>query len=205
MFNIVRTVKPATLPVSLDEMKLHLGFEDDGKDLYIKALLQSAVDDLDGYEGALGRALVDQTWRCSVRQWCERIRFPLSPLRSVLAIKYYDQANEQRTLDRANYTVNAVADSQAQGGFRYEPLADALGPYVRWTQAAVIPGLYPRDDAIEVTFVAGYGAPAAVPENIKTAIKFHVERHFGSLTPEEMAAFEQAENRLLGKLRRIGL
>lgn len=200
----VRTVPPAQLAVSLQEAKAQLRYEDDDRDEHIKSLIETAIADLEGYNGASGLAFLDQTWSFVLPYWDCRISFPLGPVRSVLSIKYWDTANAQQTLDRANYTVASIADASVAGGTRYAPLRDPYGWYVRWTQNAVWPPLYWRDDAIEVTFLAGFGASTDdVPAPIKSAVKLQVERLFGARTPDEIASIETAERALIDKIRRI--
>jgi uncharacterized phiE125 gp8 family phage protein len=83
------------------------------------------------------------------------IRLPLGPVQSVTTVKYYNSANSQATLSTANYAL----------------YTDALGPYVGWLYGYSVPSLYARADAIEVTFIAGYGdEPKDVPAPIRHAI-----------------------------------
>jgi uncharacterized phiE125 gp8 family phage protein len=89
-----------------------------------------------------GQALITQTWKVNLCGWpCDGIRLPLGPVQSVTTVKYYNSANSQATLSTANYAL----------------YTDALGPYIGWLHGYSVPSLYPRADAIEVTFVAGYG------------------------------------------------
>jgi uncharacterized phiE125 gp8 family phage protein len=153
----VRTVAPTLTPVSLEEAKDHVGaaeYDDDNRK--IEGYIDAAVAYLDGYSGILGRALITQTWKVNLCGWpCDGIRLPLGPVQSVTAVKYYNSANSQETLSAANYAL----------------YTDALGPFIGWLYGYSVPSLYSRADAIEVTFVAGYGdEPKDVPAPIRRAI-----------------------------------
>jgi uncharacterized phiE125 gp8 family phage protein len=171
----VRTVAPAKLPVSLEEAKKHLRYDDDDEDMLIESLIAAATANLDGYEGKLGRCLITQKWKINLPEWpcyshgpgiatpmVERTgrmtRLPLAPVTAIDSVKYYGTANVQQTL--------------ASGG--YALLEDVMSPYVRWLTGlniAPLPSLFDRDDAVEIIFTAGYGELTTdVPADIKAAI-----------------------------------
>lgn len=56
---------PASLPVTLAEMKAHMNVAHDDDDVDIQARIASAVADLDGI-GLLGRCIMPQTWAMEV-------------------------------------------------------------------------------------------------------------------------------------------
>jgi uncharacterized phiE125 gp8 family phage protein len=151
----VRTVAPAETPISLAEAKAHLGVTDSSRDAMITALIQAATDCLDGWSGILGRALVTQTWRVDMRSWpgCRFLRLPLTPVQSV-SVAYSDTANVDQVFASGNYSLHS----------------DGVGPFVLLGDSVSWPSVYSRADAIRVTFVAGYGAAAAVPAPIKQAL-----------------------------------
>jgi len=116
-----------------------------------------------------GRALVTQTWLLRLDSFCVPVGGtvvywdcrhgwtlspPLAPFQSVTWIKYYDTAGVQQTLSASLYT--AVA-SQVRGR-----IVAAAG--TSW------PATQSRPQAVEVKFVAGYGAAAAVPSEIKARV-----------------------------------
>lgn len=153
----VQTVAPAAALITREEAKRHCRIEllEPDDDAVVDGLILTAMAMLDGYSGILGRALINQTWRLNLRCWpgC-RIRLPFSPVSAVTSIKYYDTANVQQTLASSNWAL----------------IEDALSPAAEWAATASLPSLYDRPDAIEVLFVAGYGAAASdVPAAIKHA------------------------------------
>lgn len=155
----VRTVAPTETPVTLAEAKAHVrASEFDDDDAFITALIDAATAHVDGYTGILGRALVTQTWRHDFCEWPADgvLRLPLAPVASITSVKYSDA-------DNAEQTVTASGN--------YALLADARGPFARFTSGFTAPALYDeRQDRVRVTYVAGYGAATAVPAAIKAAM-----------------------------------
>jgi uncharacterized phiE125 gp8 family phage protein len=176
---------PAETPVSLSEAKAHLRVDFSEDDTLIGSLIAAAVSHLDGYSGVLSRALVTQTWRADFMRWPESdriLRLPLAPVASVTSVKYFDASNVEQTLSASG---------------NYALLTDHIGPYLRFTPSFTAPTLYDeRDDAVRVTFVAGFGNATAVPQAIKAAILFMVADLYaqretfsaGSMAPVPMSA-----------------
>jgi uncharacterized phiE125 gp8 family phage protein len=164
---------PLVRPFTLDEVKAHLRVENDDDDLLILSMMDAAVAHLDGRDGWLGRALVEQTWELALDRFPLCIELPLPPLISVDSITYIDVNGDTVTIDPDKYQV--VVE-----GFR---------------KAMVVPAYrlvwpVPRDvrQAVRVTFTAGYATVSpdspieltgTVPANLVTALKFHVEMLYG--------------------------
>jgi len=153
---------PAETPVTLAEVKAHLRVLNTSSDDYITSLILAATQYLEGRHGILGRSLVTQTWQTRLDRfpWRSgaRIELPLPPLQSVAWVKYVDLNGTETTLAPELYQV----DAQHMVG-RIRP---AYG--TQW------PATLDDEGAVRIQFVAGYGAPAAVPETIKQAIKLLV-------------------------------
>lgn len=157
----LKLVQHATaLPVASEDVKSDLGYNanDTAVDSKVDSLILAATAYVSGPDGVLGKALVSQTWSVSVP--CAgrggRIEIPLTPVKSVESIKYFDPAGDEQTLTTDNFHLFGDEDRAY-----IEPKADTV-----W------PGVYDRPDAITITFVAGFGDSAeSVPENIKQAIR----------------------------------
>lgn len=54
---------PASLPVEMPAMRLHLRVDHTEDDTLIEALVASATAHLDGWTGVLGRCIMPQTWK----------------------------------------------------------------------------------------------------------------------------------------------
>ncbi len=159
MLKPVLITPPAELAVSVAEAKAHLRVEHSDDDTLISAMVKAAIGALDGWTGVLGRCLVTQTWRQDVWDFpgSGDLRLPFPDVSSV-TVKYFDGTNVEQTLASGNY----------------ELLADARGSLVRQSSTGSWPGVYDRSDAVRVTFAAGYGGAADVPETLKAAIKLMV-------------------------------
>lgn len=147
---------PTAELVSLDEARLHVRRDDSDDDAKITALIAVAMSRLDGIDGILGRALITQTWSEQLDRFPvgDRLELPLAPAQSIGSIEYYDFDNAPQTLAASNYSLHTRA----------------FGSYVKLGAQSSWPSTYDRDDAVTVTFTAGYGDAAAdVPAAIKHA------------------------------------
>ena len=190
---LTRTSAPADL-ISLADLKAHLridhAYDDTALDIYRAVAIQA----LDGRDGYLRRALVQQTWvwELPLFPYGTELHFPLPPLQSVTSIEYYDVDNALQTFASSNYIVHANAH---------------VG-YVKLTPSGAWPSTYERDNAVKVTFVAGYGAASTVPNPIKWAAlllagRLYANRGDGddSKQADGDTAMQETERRLLAPYR----
>jgi uncharacterized phiE125 gp8 family phage protein len=161
---LIRRIIPMTdLPVTLTDLKaqVRVTFTDD--DDLLTALLGAAVELVSGMSG---RVLAPETWsvsfdRVPAEAWTverlytrgvmQDIRLPKSPVRALTNISYYDPSGVSQTASVDNFWL-FLDDDRAS----VRPK-----PNVSWpiTQA--------REDAITITFTAGY---TALPPALKAAI-----------------------------------
>lgn len=187
----VRTVAPAVPLLTIEDVKAHLRVDHAGEDALIYGLIDAAAAHLDGYSGIMGRALITQTWAVDFPTFTNRINVPLGPIQSA-TIQYYDSLNTQQTLATSVYAV----------------LSDGLGPYVALKYNQQWPQTYTRDDAVRITWVAGYGTAAAVPAAIRAAALLLIGHWYanreavnvGNITSELPIAVAA----LLAPFRRVG-
>ena len=147
---------PSDEPVTLDQAKLHCRVDGTDEDTLIQGYIGAVRSFLDYDDGVLGRAIVTQTWDASVVAPGPDgvIALPVTPVQSLVSIKYFDTNNIEQTLDLANFTLIAT---------KWEAkIIPVTG--VAW------PDTFDRHDAITVQYVAGFGDPDAVPEALKHAI-----------------------------------
>lgn len=151
----VRTVAPNVPLVTTAEAKLRCRIDGSDEDNLIDSLISAATAHLDGYSGILGRALLAQTWQQDFCDFDDPLRLPVGDYLSGLVVTYYDSANDQQTLSSDVYSI----------------LSDVRGPFIALNYNQAWPSVYTREDAVRVTWVAGYGTTAAdVPAPIKQAI-----------------------------------
>lgn len=193
MPRLVRVTPPAVTPVSLVEAKAHLRVDHSDDDALITALIEAATGHLDGWTGILGRALINQTWRVDVPAWGYPLRLPLGPVQSVTSVAYWDVNNTDAVFAAERYSLHT----------------DALGAAIHLNSGSSWPSVYSRQDAIRVTFVAGYGLAAAdVPAPIRQAILLLVGHWYANREAVVSGNFEQlplAVNALLTPLRATNL
>ena len=182
----VRTVAPASMPVSLSEAKAHLRVDHDDQDDLITAQIEAATAYLDGYTGILGRALITQTWQQDLAGFADRLALPVSPVIAIVNVSYFDAGDVQQTLDAGVYDLSA----EVRGAHV------ALQPGQSW------PATFRRADAVSITFTAGFGAAADVPEPIRQAILLIVQRLFDGADTEIDVAIDRVVHALIAPYRR---
>lgn len=175
MYLLTTVTAPTDEVVTLAEARSHLRFYDEtdtSENAYIQSLIDAAVGNIDGPEGMLGRALVEQQIKLTLDQFpclddyghAQRVKIPLPPLISVDSVKY----------TKTDGTEGTYAD------FRTFGIGAKFGGYIMpslnsdWPTTACDPG------AVRITFTAGYDAAAvwpaagAIPPPVKHAIKLIV-------------------------------
>lgn len=159
------TIQPGAEPVLLAEAKLHCRIEDaiTEDDALVTALIKGARDTVERF---LNRKLITQTLKASFdngdsslyKQWIE-LQFP--PILSITSITSYGADDVPAVFGASNYRLSG---SRA-----------VLGNNASWPT----PGR--EFDALEIVYVAGYGAAgSSVPEPIKLAIKMLVAHWYES-------------------------
>jgi uncharacterized phiE125 gp8 family phage protein len=143
---------PATTAVSTSEVKAHCRVTTSDEDTLLAIYLDSATSHI---EQILQRKLITQTWKMYLDYWPSQIETLFGNLQSVTHVKYTDIDGTTATLSSSLYTVDTVS----------VPGRIVLKNGQSWpsvTLNAVNP--------IEVQFVTGYGAAAAVPQDVRNAL-----------------------------------
>jgi uncharacterized phiE125 gp8 family phage protein len=181
---------PAAEPVSLAEAKLHLRVDFDEDDALILALISAARQ---AAEMLTQRQLVTARWRMVLDSFpsCglmgvpagqtftlpgHAILIPKSPLQSMLEIRYLDMAGVSQVMPSAHYTVDKACEPA-----RITPVFGQIWPVA-----------LPQIGAVSVTFDAGYGSAADVPEGLKSWIKLRL----GSLYAHREEVASMARGRI---------
>lgn len=181
---------PAAEPVSLAEAKLHLRVDFDEDDALIQALISAARQ---AAEMLTQRQLVTARWRMVLDSFPgpslmgvpagqtftlpgHAILIPKSPLQSVVEIRYLDMAGVSQVMPSAHYTVDKACEPA-----RITPVFGQIWPVA-----------LPQIGAVSVTFDAGYGSAADVPEGLKSWIKLRL----GSLYAHREEVASMARGRI---------
>lgn len=176
-YAIQLTTAPATTPLSLNEVKLHVGVAttDDSQDETLMSLLNAATIKCERY---VRRSFINTTWTMfmdsfpgkslpwwsGVRQMAnteltdltEPIFVPRPPLSSVTSITARNEDDTSTVVTASDYIVDTAR----------EPGRIALKSNATWPS-----GPLQTINGVEVLFVAGYGPVGAdVPEPIRRAI-----------------------------------
>ena len=149
---------PATEPVTTAEAKAHLRVEHGSDDTLIGSLVTAARELV---EATCDRTLVTTAWVLTLPGFPADggpLRLPRGPLQTITSVAYVDAAGTSQTLSASRYLVDASADPGT--------VTPAHG--YSW------PGTRDQEKAVTVTYVAGYGTAASVPERVKLAVKMLV-------------------------------
>ena len=142
---LLRITAPAAPLISLSEAKLQCRVDGDAEDGLISDYIAVATAYLDAKDGVLGEALVTQTWRWTLAARPEgNLQLPLGPVQSVSQIRFVDTTGVEQTFSSTLYRL--------------------VSGVIKLVANATWPNADDREAAFWVEFVAGYGAPTAVPE-----------------------------------------
>ena len=149
-------------PVSLDEVRQHLGVAAGPDDTRLNSYLAAATV---WAEQAVrgGIALRTQTWDLIMPDFPgsqnsrARVTLPKPPLQSVTTVKYLNSSSVLTTLTE-NTDYRVALDYRHPGWI--VPMPDTFWPTVRDQ----------RDDGVQIRFVAGHLTRTLVPDNIRHAM-----------------------------------
>ncbi len=165
MAEATQTSAPATEPVTLDECKSQLRLEipdDDPLILSYIAMARSYV------EAVVGQQLVTATWEWKLDGFRPLFLLPHPPLQSVSSITYLDTAGASQTLATSVYQFDTASIPGR--------IMVAQGKSWPAVQGATF-------NTVTITFIAGHGAQALVPENFKQAIRLLVSHQYENREP----------------------
>jgi len=165
MWSLSLVTAPTAEPLSTDELREHSRIDGEGGSQLGK-LGRSIGAARERCEGFTRRQLLTATWKLLMDSWWEEgitrdgaLFIPRPPLSSVTHVKYRDEDGTLQTWATSQYVVDAPTGPRAGRG-RIVPAYDVDWPTLRC-----------QPNAVEVQFVAGYGAagssvPAALLEGI---------------------------------------
>lgn len=189
----VRTIAPVNRIVSVADAKAHLRVDYDDDDSLIERLIEAVESHLDGYAGILGRALISQTWQEQFPYFRYDMPLRLGPVQSVTSVSYYDNDEALQTASADTYRLHETA-SRA---------------YLQQRDGQSWPSTYTRDDAVTITYVAGYGddasdVPAGIVQAALLLVSHWYENREGVAAGISMADVPMAVDALLTPYRRVG-
>lgn len=165
---------PAAEPISLDDAKAQLRIDGTDEDTIIARLIDVAIAYVDG-RGALGRAMITQSWAQHFHMPFDKVRVLMLPFQSLTSVEYYDLDGALQTATLADFEVVGAENEK----------------WLRPKEGKVWPSTDDRPDAIKVTYVAGYGDAASdVPETVRHALLMLVTHWFERREPSAERALQ---------------
>lgn len=162
---------PATLPLSLQDAKLHLRVDHDADDAHITDAIGAAVGELDSPKGWLGRALITRTLRLTFDGYPPPLVYlPGPPTTAISTIHVRNSADEI-------VKVYDSADSTDEIGLQYDLTAE---PALLWPSESIG---WPTDikggvDSMRIEYVSGYANADEIPEVITQWLKIRTADYY---------------------------
>lgn len=174
------SVEPTVEPVTIAEAKTHLKIIDNTQDREINEALIGARKNA---EELVERQFINATYILRLDQFPIEIELQRPPISSVSSVQYVDTDGVTQTLATDKWTANTTSSPG-----RIIPAYGEVWPATRDVQ-----------NAVTVTFIAGYGAAAtAVPEHAKRLIKLLLQLDYYGYPHKD---FDKAINYLVNRLR----
>ena len=158
---VTRTVTASWDAVDIRDAKKHLELPDaaTAHDSLLTTLIKAAREIV---EGDTGLIIPQSTCVLNWDTWPDEFVLPVRPASSVTSVKYYDTAGVQQTWSSANYSIDIARAS----------------PTIFYAYNVTTPSLRSIENAVEVTWVAGYASSAAVPEKVKQCVLIKLAQLF---------------------------
>ncbi len=137
-------------PISLADLAAHLRRDITAEQDYLATLISAARADA---EAIMGWPVCSSQFLQTEIGWADGIALSMQPVQSVQTVKYLDATGTEQTLAGTEWRLQS-ANSK---------IVPAFGK--TWPATLV------ADDAVRVTYTAGYANPASVPAPIKQWIK----------------------------------
>lgn len=174
------TVAPEKEPVALDRVKQHCRVDNATDDLLLMDLVATARIMAEGY---LGRSLITQTIRWTVRPesmvrparsvFPPSLNLPRSPVQSISSVVALDALGNSTTIAAASLPIVPPALFTGYiADLTLEPARLRLGWNTVLSDGRLLGSV--QLDHVAVTMIAGYGDPETVPRNIVQAILLYV-------------------------------
>ena len=160
-------IPPADLPITLNGAKQFLQVSGNDEDALINFLIEAATSEC---EQKMQRALKPRTVRDTMASWDNAYMHRWCPVAMLTHIKYYNTDN----------VLTDLATDQYWSYIHEEYGLDAI----KLRTGVTFPEVYDRPDAIQITYVAGYGTAGTIPYEILAAIQLKTRHKYDFRTDE---------------------
>lgn len=174
--------EPLTLAEAAAQCRLEVGEDDSG----VTACAKAARAHVEAFSGT---RLVTQTVKMRCNEFCSTLWLPIGPVQSITSVKYLDTDGAEQTL------ATSVYDEYLYG----------ISPYIALTDGQNWPSIYTSPASVIITAVVGYGLAAAVPDDIKHALKLLTAQYYdqrGAISDKDMSLVPNGVDALLANHRR---
>lgn len=166
MYALELVTPPASEPIDVATLKLHLRLNTDAEDTLLSGYITAARQ---LFEQLTDRQCITATYKLYLDAFPRVIHLPKAPLQSVTSVQYYDSNDNLVTWDSNNYSV----DNKREPG--------RIGPKVwfpDWKVFPVYPPIsYKRSPKIIVEFVAGW-TTLTIPQLVKQALLLQASHYY---------------------------
>lgn len=179
-YSIERTAGPTSEPVTIDEAKTQARITATADDAYVLSLIKAAREQV---ETDARKVLTTQTFVQRLDQFPgEYIRLERTPVSSVTSITYLDSNGDSQTLSTDVWELDAKR-TVPRIWLKY----NQTWPVTRDIQ-----------NAVTITFVAGYGGASAVPQIAKQAMALQIGSWYRDreMTDHETRSYDALISRL---------
>lgn len=184
------TGSPANI-ITLAEAKDHLEIDHSDKDSYINTLIAAASEMLDGFDGMVGKCIMEQTitWSFDLAKISDEreISLPVVPVRSITSVSYFDENNASQSIAVDQFTLTANEDIAV------------VYPIESFTW----PTVYDRVDNVTFTLACGF-ADGEEPDALKHACKLIIGHWFENReasSDKNIKAIDFAVDALIGRYK----
>lgn len=141
---LIRTSTPTGLVISIEDVKAQTEVEldDISRDPLLERYIRAATAFI---ESRTSRFLLPISLELRLFGWCNPLRIPAAPIRSITELVYLDEDDAEQTVDAANYTFAR----STEGGSLY------------FIDNYTFPTLSKLPEAVTARFMAGYDDPWA--------------------------------------------
>lgn len=179
------TVAPTAEPITLQECKLHCRIDSLEEDDLVNSLISAARQLI---ETQAGIRLVTQTIQDDRDAWPD-VWYLEGPIQSVSSIDYLDSDGNWQEVDIGDVDVDTFSN----------PARVTPGVDLDW------PEIFGGLGCVSITYVAGFGAPSAVPAILKQAIKLLVAHWYSqreTASAQTMSEIPYAVEAIIGMFKR---
>ncbi len=150
MLSIV--TEPTIEPISVPDCMEYLNYTNTDDRLWFELAIKSARE---YFETQCSRAIVQQTWKCTLSKFSNEMELQLSPLISVSQIEYIDLDGNTQTLATSVYDVDTLSSPFGR---------ILLGYDQQWPNTRKV------WNAVQITFTAGYAPSNGSPQDFRANI-----------------------------------